>query len=155
MNNTTTLPTTLVMKHTFKAPIERVFDAWSTPEIMREFYAPREDMRVTEVQVDFRVGGTYRVAILMPDGDTFVTYGTYREIARPTRIVCSQQWQEDDPSLENETLITLEFASQGAQTELTFKHENFRDAQQRDRHLDGWGMCLAKLERVLACSSSR
>lgn len=150
MNNTATLPTTLVMKHTFNAPIQRVFDAWSDPEIMREFYAPEEGMRVTDVQVDFRVGGTYRVAILLPDGETFVSYGTYREIDRPTRIVCSQQWEEDDPSLEKETQMTLEFAARGAKTELTLKHENFRDAQQRDNHADGWSKCLAKLEQVLS-----
>lgn len=150
MNNTATLPTTLVLKHTFNAPIDRVFDAWSDPDIMREFYAPEGNMRVTDVQVDFRVGGTYRVSILMPDGDTFVSYGTYREINRPTRIVCSQQWEEDDPSLEKQTQMTLEFAAQGAKTELTLKHENFRDAQQRDSHADGWSKCLAKLERVLA-----
>jgi uncharacterized protein YndB with AHSA1/START domain len=150
VNNTATLPTTLVMQHTFKAPIERVFDAWSNPEILREFYAPEENMRVTDVQVDFRVGGAYRVAILMPDGDTYVSYGTYSEIVRPSRIVCSQQWQEDDPPLEKQTKMTLEFASRGTETELTLTHEYFRDAQQRDGHARGWGKCLAKLERVLA-----
>jgi uncharacterized protein YndB with AHSA1/START domain len=149
VNNTATLPTTLVMKHTFNAPIERVFDAWGDPQIMREFYAPDEGMRVTDVQVDFRAGGTYRVSILMPDGDTFVSYGTYREVDRPRRIVCSQQWQENDPSLEKETQMTLEFASHGAKTELTLTHENFRDAQQRDNHAGGWKGCFEKLDRVL------
>jgi uncharacterized protein YndB with AHSA1/START domain len=149
VNNTATLPTTLVLQHRFKAPIERVFDAWSDPEIMREFYAPEENMRVTDVQVDFRVGGAYRVAILMPDGDTYVSYGTYREIDRPSRIVCTQQWQEDDPALEKQTQMTLQFASRGTETELTLTHEHFRDAQQRDGHARGWSQCLAKLDARL------
>lgn len=148
MNTTATLPTTLVMKHTFNAPIERVYDAWLTPEIMREFYCPGDTV-CPVAEVDARVGGSFRIVIRHTDGEEFVSYGVYRELVRPTKIVCTQQWAEDDRTLERETLLTLEFAPLGAQTELTLTHENFRDAQQRDNHIHGWTACLEKLERVL------
>ncbi len=148
MNNATTLPTTLMMKHTFKAPIERVFEAWSTPEIMREFMCPGEI--TTQAQADPRVGGSYRIVMHKPDGEELVAYGTYRELTRPTRIVCTWQWEEDDPALAKETLLTLDFAPRGTETELTLTHENFRDATQRDNHAGGWEDIMEKLERVLA-----
>jgi uncharacterized protein YndB with AHSA1/START domain len=148
VNNTVTLPTTLVMKHTFKAPIERVFDAWTTPQIMGEFMGPGEI--IAQAELDARVGGTYRIVLRKPDGEELVAYGTYRELTRPTRIVCTWQWVEDDAALAKETLLTLEFTPRGTQTELTLTHENFRDATQRDNHAGGWGKILAQLERVLA-----
>ena len=46
--------------------------------------------------------------------------------------------EEDDPALARVTVLTLEFAAHGAQTEMTLTHENFRDAQQRDNHKYGW-----------------
>lgn len=148
MNNTTTLPTTLVMKHTFKAPIERVFDAWTTPEIMREFMCPGEITSL--VSADARVGGAYRITMRKSDGEELVAFGTYREFNRPTRVVCTWQWEEDDPALARETILTLDFLPRGAETEMTLTHENFRDAQQRDNHAEGWEMIFEKLERVLA-----
>jgi uncharacterized protein YndB with AHSA1/START domain len=147
-NTTTSLPTTLVMKHTFNAPIERVFDAWTTPQIMREFMCPGEI--TTQAEVDARVDGAYRIVMHKPDGEELIAYGIYRELTRPTRIVCTWQWEEDDPALAKETLLTLEFAPRGTQTELTLTHENFRDAQQRDGHAAGWGEIMTKLERVVS-----
>ena len=148
MNNMTTAPTTLIMRHTFNAPIERVFDAWTTPEVMREFYCPGE-IACTSIDVDLRVGGSYRIVMRQPDGEDYVSYGTYREILRPSKIVCTQQWEEDDTSLEHQTLLTLAFAQIGNQTELTLTQVNLRDEASRDRHAEGWGACLSKLERVL------
>ena len=124
MNKTATLPTTLVMRHTFKAPIERVYEAWTTPEVM--------------------------IVMRLPDGEEYVSYGTYRELVPPAKILCTQQWEEDDKALERETVLTLEFRSLGPQsTELTLTHENFRDVDQRDRHAHGWGGCFVKLDAFL------
>ena len=147
MNTVTSLPTTLIMKHTFNAPIERVFDAWTTPEVMGEFMGPGEIR--AHASVDARVGGTFRIVMIKPDGEELVAVGTYRELNRPTRIVCTWEWEEDDPALVKETLLSLDFSSRGEETELTLTHENFRDAQQRDNHANGWGQILAQLERVL------
>ena len=58
-------------------------------------------------------------------------------------------WEEDDPALARVTVLTLEFAAHGAQTEMTLTHENFRDAQ-RHNHKYGWSSIVAKLERVVS-----
>lgn len=148
MNNTSTAPTTLILKHTFNASAERVYKAWTDPQILREFMCPGE-MTCSEVEADVRVGGAYRIVMLQPDGEKFIATGTYREIVPNERIVCTWSWEEDDPALARETILTLEFAPRGTQTEMTLTHENFRDAQQRDNHKDGWGAIVANLDRVL------
>ena len=149
VNHTAMAPTTLVLRHTFDAPIERVYDAWLTPEVLRQFYCPGPNVG-TLAEVDARVGGAYRIGMRTEDGEIFISYGIFRELDRPSKIVCTQQWEEDEKSLERETLLTLEFTAKGAQTELTLTHQNFRDEAQRDRHAQGWNGCFVKLEGVLA-----
>lgn len=148
MNNSTTAPTTLVLKHTFNASLERVYTAWTDPQILREFMCVPGNVRV-DAQTDVRLGGSFRIAMHREDGEQFVATGTYRELVPNERIVCTWSWEEDDPALARETILTLEFAPRGLQTEMTLTHENFRDAQQRDNHVKGWGAMLVGLERVL------
>ena len=149
MNNTTAAPTTLILKHTFNASPERVYKAWTDPAILREFMGP-DDISCPEAETDVRVGGGYRIVMLKPDGERLVASGTYRELVPNQRIVCTWAWEEDDPSLARETILTLEFAPRGAQTEMTLTHENFRDSQQRDNHAIGWSAIMTKLESVLS-----
>lgn len=150
MNNiiATPAPTTLIMKHTFNASPERVYKAWTDPAIMREFMCVSDNAQV-EVETDVRLAGSFRIAMHREDGEKFIATGTYRELVPNERIVCTWSWEEDDPALARETILTLEFAPRGTQTELTLTHENFRDAQQRDNHAKGWGAMLAELDRVL------
>lgn len=148
MNNSTTAPTMLIMKHTFNASPERVYKAWTDPQILREFMCVSGNARV-DAATDVRVGGSFRIVMFRDDGEQFIATGTYRELAPNERIVCTWSWEEDDPALARETILTLEFAPRGTQTELTLTHENFRDAQQRDNHAKGWGAMLVELERVL------
>lgn len=149
MNNITTAPTTLIMKHTFNASPERVFKAWTDPQTLREFMCP-DEITCAEVKADVRVGGTYRITMVKPDGERLVVSGIYRELIPNERIVSTWSWEEDDPALARETVLTLEFAARGAQTEMTLIHENFRDAQQRDNHNNGWSSIMTKLERVVS-----
>ncbi len=148
MNNSTTAPTTLILKHTFNASPARVYKAWTDPDILREFMCVSGNARV-DAQTDVRLGGSFRIVMHREDGEQFIATGTYRELVPNERIVCTWSWEEDDPALARETILSLEFAPRGTQTELTLTHENFRDAQQRDNHAKGWGAMLVELERVL------
>lgn len=148
MIDQTTQPTTLVMRHVFDASQERVFEAWSSPEILREFIGPG-DMRA-RVEADVRTGGAYRITMLMAQDKEWSVQGVYREVAPTDRIVCSWAWEEDDAADVQETVLTLEFYARGEGTELVLTHENFRDTAQRDRHHNGWDGVMSKLEAVLA-----
>jgi len=151
--DTTASPTTLQIRRTFRAARERVFDAWTRAETLQEFLCPEN--RACEATVDFRIGGGYRLEMLHPDGEIWALRGTYREIVPPERIVCTWSWEEDDPALEVETVLTLEFIDRGGDTELVLTHANFRDAEQRDGHARGWNGCFEKLEAALARPEDR
>lgn len=70
----------------FKFSRERVWEAMSKPEHLKEWWGPREAEN-TEVAMDFRVGGAWRVVQRFPDGSEFVFKGTYREIEPPEKLV--------------------------------------------------------------------
>jgi len=139
----------LVLRHTFDAPRETVFKAWTDPAIMQQFLGPGE-AECKEVQVDLRVGGAYRIVVPGPNGDDWAAIGTYREVVVPERVVCTWRWQEDDPSQEHDTLLTLEFIAKGAQTELVLTHENFKDAESCQGHTHGWSEILDKYAKLIA-----
>lgn len=148
MNEVTALSPTLVIRRSFNASRERVFAAWTQPEIMRRWLAPGE-MHVDAVDFEARAGATYRIAMVTPEGEPYVARGTVREISAPERLQMTWQWEGDDGELEgSETLLSLEFHDRGNATELVLIQENFTDAQSRDRHEEGWNAVLDKLPSV-------
>lgn len=137
----------LVMRHTFKAPRVRVFAAWTDPDVLREWFGPAGATAV-QVSCDAREGGAYRMAFDL-DGETYVVSGVFTQVRAPERLAYTFRWEEDDPALERETFITLDFIERGDETEMVFKQDGFRDEASRDRHEDGWNGTFDKLGATL------
>jgi len=79
----------IVTTREFDAPLELVFDVLTKPEHVRNWFAPFTD-QVTECSIDLRVGGTYHIVFVTPDGSECSFRGTYLEVDPPTRTV--QTW---------------------------------------------------------------
>jgi uncharacterized protein YndB with AHSA1/START domain len=141
-------PTSLVIRRTFDAPVERVFNAWLTPEALR-FMLTGEQNKVLDATVDARAGGSYRITWQTPEG-VWTCGGVYREVVKNERIVCTWTWEEDDPADVQETLLTLEFRPlSDAKTELVLTHTNFRTEASRDSHGEGWSTAVERLAQRL------
>ncbi|HEX3549715.1 MAG TPA: SRPBCC domain-containing protein [Candidatus Elarobacter sp.] len=138
----------LVLRRTYAAPRQRVFDAWTTPDRIAQFFGPG-DMTVPEITMDVRTGGTYRIVMQRPDGERLPAIGTYREVRAPERLSMTWKWEEDDPADEVDTLLTLEFNDVPGGTELVLTHEQLRSVESRDRHAEGWTMILEQLAHAL------
>ena len=78
----------IVTTREFDAPLELVFDVLTKPEHVRNWFAPFED-QVTECSIDLRVGGSYHIVSVTPDGKECSFRGTYMEIEPPTRTVAT------------------------------------------------------------------
>ena len=76
----------IVMTRVFDAPRDLVFEAHTSCEHMSHWWGPRK-YEVVDCEIDFRPGGTWRVAHRGPDGDEITFFGEYLEIVRPERIV--------------------------------------------------------------------
>lgn len=138
--------TRLVLKRTLRAPVEQVYRAWTTPALIMRWFAPG-DMTVPQAQADVREGGSYRITMQEPDGESYTTYGIYQQVVPNERLVQTWQWEGS----QEQTLLTIEFRALGERTtELTLTHERFATVEAKDQHQDGWQGCLQKLEATLA-----
>jgi len=135
----------LVLERTFAAPPERIFDAWTKPDILQSWFAPGDGFDVT-AEADPAPGGRFRIALRHREsGAEHIAVGAYEEVDRPRRIVCTWQWEQGDEAGGPETLLSLDFEVHGADTLLRLTHERFPTAEIRDHHMQGWTGCLARL----------
>ncbi len=147
---TRTPETTIRLTKTIAAPVEKVFEAWITPEHMPDWYAPTDDYTTPVAEVEPRVGGKHRIGMKHKDRDyTNLVTGQYCRIEAPNVLSFTWTWEEPTADV-HETQVTLEFRPNGDMTDLVLTHERFRDEGQRKGHAEGWAGCLSRLARKLA-----
>jgi uncharacterized protein YndB with AHSA1/START domain len=103
---------------------------------------------VPHAEVDLRVGGRFRVAMLAADGETHDVSGTYLEIVPQRRLVFSWAWRST-PERESRVTVRLEPDAAGTGCELELLHEQFFDQAAREGHEHGWTGSMLRLERWL------
>jgi uncharacterized protein YndB with AHSA1/START domain len=134
----------------FTAPPERVFDAWTTPEVLREWWAAAETWTDPRAEVDLRPGGAYRLSMRdTTSGVVQTVVGEYVEVAAPNRLSYTWAW-EGEPELmrgSERTLVVVDFVADGDGTLVVLTHRGFADEHIRDLHVGGWTGCLDNLER--------
>jgi serine/threonine protein kinase len=138
---------TIRLTQTVAAPIEKVFEAWTRPEVMAVWFAPTDDFTTPIAEVDLRVGGTYKVGMLKNDNPKInLVSGQYCRVEPPNLVSFTWAWESHDLDSPM-TQVTLEFRPDGEQTDVTLTHERFRDEKIRNHHQEGWTGCLSRLER--------
>jgi uncharacterized protein YndB with AHSA1/START domain len=135
------------IERTFDAPAEAVFDAWTSPEVMRRWFHCAPDWETPEAEVDLRVGGRVRVVMRRPDGTEVGASGAYTLIDRPHRLEMTWTFH-DDPS--NRQLIELSFSESEGSTVVVMINSSISTDERRDAQHEGWHGCFDELERALA-----
>lgn len=130
---------------TYPASRERVFAAFTEPELLKQWWGPA-GFSLPEASVDLRVGGRYRFGMQPPQGDVMFLVGTFREIKRPERLVYTWAW-ENAPELA--TVVTIEFREAEGDTEVVVTQEPFPSDEVRQQHVFGWEGGLDRLSEVL------
>jgi len=134
MRNTGTLQVTLpsdrevILTRVFNAPRHLVFEAFSTPELLKRWFAPH-GWSLSVCEVDFRAGGRFRFVMHGPDGQEMGMCGTYKEIAPPERTVHMESF-DDFPGSESQ--VTSVLTEKDGRTTLTatvlYASKEVRDA---------------------------
>jgi uncharacterized protein YndB with AHSA1/START domain len=135
------------MERTFNAPAQRVFDAWTSPEVLRRWWHAEHHWETTLAEVDLRVGGAVRV--VMRDTDKDVEYGgggQYLEIDPPRRLVFTWYWDGND----TRQVIEVDFEEADGVTTVRFTHRDLWNEEAVRDHEDGWSKCFDNLDRALS-----
>ena len=135
------------IERTFAAPAEQVFDAWTSPEVMRRWFHCQPDWHTPVAEVDLRVGGKIRVVMRKPDGTEVEAQGKFTLIDRPRRLVMIWTF-DDEPS--NEQLLELSLSESGGVTTVLLVNSRISTDERRPEQAKGWQGCLDELDRVLA-----
>ncbi|MEC4677669.1 MAG: SRPBCC domain-containing protein [Nitrospirota bacterium] len=151
--NTETATASILLERTFNASRERVFQAWTEADQIKQWFGP-EGVVVNAAEVDFRVGGAFRIEMIISEDEMVVHSGEYQEITPPSRLVYS--WLLDGQTCGGsegqygETQVTVEFEECDGGTLVRLRHEGLPSEQARKGHEYGWKGCLDKLVSHLA-----
>jgi len=82
----------VVVTRTFNGPARIVFEAWTKPELFKQWWVPKSmGMSLLSCEIDARVGGKYRL-VFAHEGSEFAFFGTYLEVTPHSRLV----WTNDE-----------------------------------------------------------
>lgn len=107
----------VVVTRTFNAPVRIVFEAWTTPELFKQWWVPKSmGMSMLSCTMDVRTGGKYVLVFVHGDSPPMEFYGRYIEVTPPSRIV----WTNDES--DNGAITTVTFEENDGKT-LLVVHE--------------------------------
>lgn len=148
---TVTLPsdTQILITREFDAPAHMVYRAWTTPELVRRWWSANRG-EVVSIEIDLRVGGSWRYVMIADAGFEVAFHGEYREIVPNERLVHTEVF-EGMPGAHAVTAVSFEEAEQGTVVSILVDHDT---QQARDAHInsgmeDGLQDAMILLEETL------
>ncbi len=149
MSNTSDLINrTLTLKRTFNAPIQLVWEAWTQPEHIANWWGPK-GMKTRVVQHNFSVGGKWEYVMQMPDGKEFTSEGVYTLIEELSKIFSSADFKPMTEGVEIQAI----FEEDGDKTNFTFNcvHATVEYCKQQEEmgFYNGWGSVFNRLDEFL------
>jgi len=141
---------TVVATRVFDAPRELVYEAWTDPQQLGQWFPPK-DFTSPRCEVDPRPGGTFRCDMMGPDGAMFVGKGLFREVVPNERLVFTFAGEEAVPP---PIIVTVLFEAQGNKTKLTMQQTAATVADYEDLLklgvTEGTNQSFDKLDELLA-----
>lgn len=141
--------TTLRIERVIDAPPAEVFEAWTTPKAMEQWYRDGDDYVARVVELELRPGGKYRIEFGQAGQEPYVEYGEYIEIDPPYRLVWTETLEGVDAPWSG-TQVTLELRDDNGKTRLNLTHQGFPTSRHRDLAAGGWPGFLDRIDRLLS-----
>ena len=144
----------LTIKRTFSVPRKLVWEAWTKPEHIVQWWGPK-GMLIKVIEHNFKVGGKWKYIMPMPDGNEVTSEGEYSDIVEHEKIVTSANFK---PMTEGVILHVL-FEENGDKTDFTFSvihpTEEYCKQQEKMGFYNGWGSAFDRLEGLLIASTQQ
>ena len=150
-------PTTdrdLVLARIIDAPPEKLFRAWTEPELLKQRFAPLP-YTTPVAELDVRPGGAILVVMRGPDGIDMPNRGVYLEVVKNERLVSTDAYTGAwEPSPKPFMTVILTFEHEGGKTKYTARVRHWtvadREAHEKMGFHEGWGICADQLAALVA-----
>jgi uncharacterized protein YndB with AHSA1/START domain len=144
----------LTLTRLIDAPPEKVFQAWTRPELLMKWFCPKP-WSVSAVQLDVRAGGSNLIVMRSPEGEEFPSSGVYLEVVRNERLVFTDAYTKAwEPSEKPFMTGIITFKESSGKTEYTARVRHWSE-EDRKKHEemgfhDGWSRATDQLVELLA-----
>ena len=135
------------------APADKLFRCWTTPELIKQWFAPKP-YTTPVAEVELRVGGRSNIVMKGPDGQEIPCPGTYLELVQGRKIVFTDAFTGDWVPREGAPFMTaiITFEPEGGKTRYTatVRHWTAADVKKHEEmgFHPGWGLCADQLEAL-------
>ncbi|MCA8900910.1 MAG: SRPBCC family protein [Hyphomonas sp.] len=150
-----TSPREIVVTRTFNAPLRLVYEAWTKPELMMRWWAPKSiGIYFVSCEMEVRTGGSYKFVFGHPDfEEPMAFFGRYIEVVPYTRLV----WTNEEGG-EAGAVTTVTFEARGDET-LVVMHDLYPSAEALDEALatgsaGEYTESFAQLDELLAATDA-
>src|SRR3954447_24150042 len=139
----------LVVTRTFNGPARIVFEAWTKPELLKQWWAPKSfGVSLLSCEADVRVGGQYRFVCGHGDSKPMAFFGKYIEVTPHSRLV----WTNDEGE-DGGPVTTVTFEEKGGKT-LLVMHDLYPSKEALDAAIasgstSGTGETFEQLDELL------
>lgn len=154
----TTTERALTISRVFDAPPARVFQAWTDPELIKQWFVPRP-WTIARAETDVRPGGASLIVMRDPNGNEYPNAGVYLEVVPNERLVFTdayiKAWEPSEKPFMT-VVVTFEAEDGGRKTRYTARATHWtvadREAHEQMGFHEGWGKCADQLAELLASS---
>ena len=154
MTTSSTADRELVLTRLIDAPTEKLYRAWTQPELLTQWFAPKP-YTTPVVETDLRPGGATLVVMRAPDGNEFPNRGIYLEVVENRKLVFTDAYVSAwEPSEKPFMTVIITFEPEGGKTRYTalVRHWSVadREAHEKMGFHQGWGLCTDQLAALAA-----
>ena len=146
----------IVMTRGFDAPRPLVWEALTTPALIRRWLTGAPGWTMTRCEMDLRVGGAYRFQWRKDDGSVMGMGGVLKEVVPPERMTVTEKF--DESWYPGEALVSQVLTEQGGRTTITmtllYESKEARDMVVKSGASSGMEMGYVRLAELLATTQS-
>jgi uncharacterized protein YndB with AHSA1/START domain len=143
----------LVISRIINAPREKVFRAWTDPELLKQWFAPLP-YTTPIAELDVRPGGASLIVMRDPQGNDLPNRGVYLDVVENERLVFTNAYTKAwEPSEKPFMTVILTFEDDNGKTKYTalVRHWTVADRETHEKmgFYQGWGQCADQLEALV------
>ena len=143
----------LVLTRLINAPREKVYRAWTEPELLKQWFAPKP-YTTPIVEINVRPGGSAYFVMRGPDGKDLPNRGVYLEVVPNAKLVSTDAYVKAwEPSEKPFMTLILTFEDEGGKTRYTARVRHWtvadREAHEKMGFHGGWSLCTDQLEALV------